>query len=62
MQRVSIIDSLLKRNNFEPFFKQLITGDEKWMTYDKNVRQRSWSKHGQAPQSRNEVMLCVWWD
>ena len=37
MQRVSICDSLLKRNNSKPFLKQLITGDEKWMIYDKNV-------------------------
>ena len=29
MQRVSICDSLLKRNISEPFLKQLITGDEK---------------------------------
>lgn len=69
IQRVSICDSLLKRNNAEPFLKRLITGDEKWVTYDKNVRKRSWSKHGQASQTvakpgltRNKVMLCVWWD
>ncbi|KAA5661950.1 hypothetical protein F3G62_32070, partial [Pseudomonas aeruginosa] len=44
-------------------------GDEKWITYDKNVRKRSWSKAGQASQTvakpeltRNKVMLCVWWD
>ena len=35
LQRVSICDSLLKRNNSYPFLKQLITGDEKW---DKNVK------------------------
>ena len=29
MQSVPICDSLLKRNNSEPFLKQLITGDEK---------------------------------
>ena len=40
MQRVSTCNSLLKRNNSEPFLKQLITGDEKWVTYDKNVRKR----------------------
>ncbi|KAJ0174156.1 hypothetical protein K1T71_010302 [Dendrolimus kikuchii] len=44
----------------------LITGDEKWITYGKNVRKRSWSKAGQALQTvakpgltRNKVMLCV---
>ena len=40
MRRVSICVSLLKRNNFEPFLKHLITGEEKWMTYSKNVRNK----------------------
>ncbi|GBP61874.1 hypothetical protein EVAR_97963_1 [Eumeta japonica] len=31
-------DSLLKRNETEPFLKRLITGDEEWIMYDKNVR------------------------
>ena len=66
MNRVLICDSLLRRNETEPFLKKLITGDEKWNTYDKNVRKRSWSKAGQASQTvakpgltRNKVMLCV---
>ena len=65
MQRVSICNSLLRHNNSEPFLKQFITGDEKWVTYDKTVRKRSWSMHGQAPQAvakpsliRDKVMLC----
>ncbi|KAJ0175935.1 hypothetical protein K1T71_008109 [Dendrolimus kikuchii] len=41
MNRVLICDSLLRRNETEPFLKKLITGDEKWITYDKNVRKRS---------------------
>ncbi|KAJ0180769.1 hypothetical protein K1T71_004173 [Dendrolimus kikuchii] len=67
MNRVLICDSLLRRNETEPFLKKLITGDEKWITYDKNVRKKSWSKAGQASQSvakpgltNNKVMLCVW--
>ncbi|KAJ0184081.1 hypothetical protein K1T71_000504 [Dendrolimus kikuchii] len=69
MNRVLICDSLLRRNETEPFLKKLITGDEKWITYDKNVRKRSWSKAGEASQTvarpgltRNKVMLYVWWD
>lgn len=46
MNRVLICDSLLRLNETEPFLKKLITGDEKWITYDKNVRKRSWSKAG----------------
>ncbi|GBP49540.1 hypothetical protein EVAR_45604_1 [Eumeta japonica] len=43
-----------------------ITGDEKWITYDKNVRKRSWSKDKQAPQTtaklgftRKNLMLYI---
>ncbi|KAJ0170385.1 hypothetical protein K1T71_014313 [Dendrolimus kikuchii] len=43
MNRVLICDSLLRRNETEPFLKKLITSDEKWITYDKNVRKISWS-------------------
>ncbi|KAJ0177011.1 hypothetical protein K1T71_007020 [Dendrolimus kikuchii] len=51
MNRVLICDSLLRRNETEPVLKKLITGDEMWITYDKNVRKRSWSKAGQASQT-----------
>jgi len=34
MDRISICESLLKRNEIELFFKRLITGDKKWITYD----------------------------
>jgi len=37
MDRISIYKSLLKRNEIEPFLKRLITGDDKWITYDNNV-------------------------
>ncbi|KAL0880854.1 hypothetical protein ABMA27_002037 [Loxostege sticticalis] len=54
MNHVLICDSLLRRNETEPFLKLSlrITGDENWITYDKN-------KPG---FTRNKVMLCVWWD
>ncbi|KAL0902444.1 hypothetical protein ABMA27_000309, partial [Loxostege sticticalis] len=38
MKRVLICYCLLRRNETEPFLKKLIIGDEKWITYDKNVR------------------------
>ena len=69
MDRVSICESLLKRNEIEPFLKRIITGDEKWITYDNNVRKRSWSKSREASQTvakvvltPRKVMLRVWWD
>ena len=33
MDRINICDTLLKRNEIEPFLKRMITGDEKWITY-----------------------------
>ncbi|GBP34489.1 Histone-lysine N-methyltransferase SETMAR [Eumeta japonica] len=66
MNRILIWYSLLKRNKTEPFLKRLITGDEKWITYDKNKRNRSCSKSKQAVQivtksglTRNKLMLYV---
>ncbi|XP_053980666.1 histone-lysine N-methyltransferase SETMAR-like [Hylaeus volcanicus] len=41
MDRISISDSLLKRNENDPFLKRLITGDEKWVLYNNVQRKRS---------------------
>ena len=67
MERVSICELLLKRNEIEPFLKRMIPGDEKWITYDNNVRKRSWSKPGEASETvakpvlmSRKVMLSVW--
>lgn len=69
IDRISISESLLKRNEMEPFLKRMVTGDEKWITYDNVVRKRSWSKRGEASQTvaqpgltARKVLLCVWWD
>uniref|UniRef100_A0A1I7XFJ2 Histone-lysine N-methyltransferase SETMAR n=1 Tax=Heterorhabditis bacteriophora TaxID=37862 RepID=A0A1I7XFJ2_HETBA len=32
--RVVICTSLLARNKIEPFLNRMITGDEKWITYE----------------------------
>ena len=47
----------------------MVTGDEKWITYDNVKRKRSWSKSGEAAQTvakpgltARKVLLCVWWD
>lgn len=69
MYRISICDWLLKRNEIEPFLKRLITGDEKWIKEDNNVRNRSWSKQGEASNTiaklglaSRKVILPLWWD
>ena len=69
MDRVSNYESLLKRNEIVPFLERMITGDEKWITYDNNVRKRRWSKPGEPSQAvvkpiltQRKVMLSIWWD
>jgi len=69
MDRISICESLLNRNKSDPFLKRLVTGDEKWITYDNVTRKRSWSKRGAPAQTvpkprltARKVLLCVWWD
>lgn len=68
-QRISICDLLLKRNKTDPFLKRLITGDEKWISYDNVNRKRSWCKKGESAQMiskagihQKKVMVSVWWD
>jgi len=66
MDRINICDMLLKRNEIEPFLKRMITGDEKWITYDNPTRKKSWIKKGEKAQAiakpgltRKKVMLYV---
>ncbi|GFV97470.1 histone-lysine N-methyltransferase SETMAR [Trichonephila clavipes] len=51
MDRISIYETLAKRNGIDPFFKRMVTRDEKGVTYDNIVRKRSWSKRGEAVQT-----------
>ncbi|XP_052834133.1 histone-lysine N-methyltransferase SETMAR-like [Octopus bimaculoides] len=67
--RYSVCDMLLKRNESTPFLKQLVTGDEKLIVYEKTVRKRSWSLHKDPSKQQlktnihtKKAMLCVWWD
>ena len=66
IDRISISETLLKRNEIDLFLKQIITGDEKWVKYKNIVRKRSWGKRSKLPQmtskpglTANKVMLCV---
>ena len=47
----------------------MVTGHEKWSTYDNPMQKRSWSKSGETPQTvtkpgltTRKVRLCIWWD
>ncbi|GFS92710.1 mariner transposase [Trichonephila clavipes] len=69
LDRISICEALAKRNKIDPFLKQMLTGDEKWVTYDNIGRKRFWSKCGEAFQTvaklgltARKVLLYIWWD
>ncbi|GFU83575.1 histone-lysine N-methyltransferase SETMAR [Trichonephila clavipes] len=69
MNRISICESLAKRNEVDPFLKWMVTGYEKWVTDNSIVRKRSWSKCGEAAQTvikpgltSRKVLLCIWWN
>ncbi|GFT63213.1 uncharacterized protein TNCV_4747091 [Trichonephila clavipes] len=51
MHRISICEILDKRSEINPFLKRMVTGDEKWVTYDNIVRKRSGSKRGEVAQT-----------
>ncbi|GFT82885.1 histone-lysine N-methyltransferase SETMAR [Trichonephila clavipes] len=51
MNPISICEALAKRNEIYPFLKRMVTGDEKWVTYDNIMRKRSWSKRGEAAKT-----------
>ncbi|GFW21468.1 mariner Mos1 transposase [Trichonephila clavipes] len=47
----------------------MVTGDEKWVTYDNIGRKRPWSKSGEAAQTvakpgltARKALLYIWWD
>ncbi|CAK9811656.1 Histone-lysine N-methyltransferase SETMAR [Anthophora quadrimaculata] len=61
--------SIGQRNEIDLFLKRMVTGDEKWVTYDNIVRKRSWSKRNEAAETvakqgltSRKVLLCIWWD
>ncbi|GFW42337.1 histone-lysine N-methyltransferase SETMAR [Trichonephila clavipes] len=69
MNRISICEALAKQNEIDPFLKQMVTGDEKWVTYDNTVRKLSWPKCCELGQTvskpgltARKVLLCIWWN
>jgi len=65
MDRIKICDTLLKRNEIEPFLKRMITGDEKWITYDNPTKKR-WIKKEEKvqaiakPRLTRKKVMCMW--
>ena len=54
---INAFDLHRKRNQFDLFFKRIITGDEKWIFYKYNnvVRKQSWSKRDEPPQTTSKA-------
>ncbi|KAG6804639.1 histone-lysine N-methyltransferase SETMAR-like [Apis mellifera caucasica] len=64
--RVVICTSLFARNKIESFLNRMITGDEKWITYNNIVRKRAYYEPGKPSPSTsksnltlNKRMLCI---
>ena len=51
VNRFKICDTPLKRNEIEPFRKRMITGDEKWINYEKIIRKKSQKKRDKQLRS-----------
>jgi histone-lysine N-methyltransferase SETMAR len=67
-QRLTICTSLLSRHQREPFFKCIITCDEKWVLYDNTKRGYVWLSPDEPtktapkpPLHQKKLLLCVWW-
>ena len=44
LDHISTCNSLLKRNKNVPFLKQIVTGDDKWILYNRVEWKRLWGK------------------
>ena len=65
MNRINICDTLLKRNEIEPFLKRMITGDEKWITYDNSTRKKIMDKKRREGANNRKTWIDKeeeWWD
>ena len=56
-KRINACDLHFKRNEFDSFFKPIITSDEKWIVYNNVVRKGSWSKRDEPPQTTSKAEL-----
>lgn len=66
--RVNAAQTLLNRQRRTPFLDNLITGDEKWVSFKNPDHQHEWLSPGQKPSAtpkkdfrQEKAMLCVFW-
>ena len=67
LKRINVCDLHLECNEFDPFYKRIITDDKKWIVYNNVVRERTWSKRDEPPQTtsktelhQKKIMLSDW--
>lgn len=67
--RITLCNSNLIRNEKNPFLKQIITSDEKWVMYDNSHKGNQWLSPGESafPSPKpnfhqKKALLSVWWD
>jgi len=67
--RIMISNANLTRHTIEPFWKKIVTSDEKWIQYENPFRGRQWLSPKQTPiptarrpTHGKKCLLCVWWD
>nr|KAF6378977.1 hypothetical protein mMyoMyo1_009847 [Myotis myotis] len=67
--RKVISKMLLQWHKRKSFLHGIVTGDEKWISFENPKYTKSWVDPGQPSAStarpncfRKETMLCVWWD
>jgi histone-lysine N-methyltransferase SETMAR len=67
--RIQICNSLLIRHNRVPFYKCIVTGDEKWVLYENPQKKNQWLSPGETPVPvpkpglhPKKILLTVFWD
>ena len=58
--RIVICTSLLARNKIESFLNRMITGDEKWITYNNIVRKKAYCEPGKPSPSTSKPNLTLY--
>lgn len=68
-KRVEVCRLLLKRQEQQPFFKEIVTSDKKWVCYDNTKQKFFWFDKGCKAKSvpkpdlhGRKRLLRVWWD